>query len=106
MNINKEHFVFSLLLLLTSSLAVIPSFNTFGSSFAQPTNSDGQDIDTDTEDTRPNIMLFLGDDFGYSDIGSFGGEISTPNLDSLAKDGKILSNYHPSVVINETIQLR
>lgn len=94
MNINKQHFVFSLILLLTSSLAVIPSFNTFGSSFAQPTTSDGQDIDTDTEDIRPNIMLFLGDDFGYSDIGSFGGEISTPNLDNLAKDGKILSNYH------------
>ena len=43
---------------------------------------------------RPNIMLFLGDDFGYSDIGAFGSEISTPNLDTLAKDGKILTNYH------------
>jgi len=48
----------------------------------------------DDLDTRPNIMLFLGDDFGYSDIGAFGGEISTPNLDNLAKDGKILTNYH------------
>ena len=43
---------------------------------------------------RPNIMLFIGDDFGYSDIGAFGSEISTPNLDTLAKDGKILTNYH------------
>lgn len=43
---------------------------------------------------RPNILLIVGDDFGYSDIGSFGSQISTPNLDSLAKDGKILVNYH------------
>ncbi|HEY7109114.1 MAG TPA: arylsulfatase [Nitrososphaeraceae archaeon] len=36
----------------------------------------------------------MGDDFGYSDIGAFGSEISTPNLDALANDGKILTNYH------------
>jgi arylsulfatase A-like enzyme len=34
------------------------------------------------------------DDFGYSDIGSFEGEISTPNLDILARDDKMLTNYH------------
>jgi arylsulfatase A-like enzyme len=33
-------------------------------------------------------------DFGYSDIAAFGGEISTPNLDALAKEGKIFTNYH------------
>jgi arylsulfatase len=43
---------------------------------------------------RPNILLIVGDDFGYSDIGSFGSEISTPNLDQLTKDGHILTNYH------------
>jgi len=36
----------------------------------------------------------VGDDFGYSDIGSFGSQISTPNLDAMTKDGKILMNYH------------
>ena len=40
----------------------------------------------------------MGDDFGYSDIGSFGSEISTPNLDTIAKDGKILTNYHTDSV--------
>lgn len=49
---------------------------------------------TVAEGKRPNILLLIGDDFGYSDIGAFGGEISTPNLDTLAKDGKILTNYH------------
>ena len=36
----------------------------------------------------------MGDDFGYSDIGAFGSETSTPNLDALAKDGKVLTDYH------------
>jgi arylsulfatase len=36
---------------------------------------------------RPNILLIVADDMGYSDIGSFGGEIKTPNLDALAQRG-------------------
>ncbi len=47
-----------------------------------------------SEDQRPNILLIVGDDFGWSDIGAFGAEISTPNLDQLAKEGKIGTNYH------------
>jgi len=43
---------------------------------------------------RPNFLVIMADDFGYSDIGPFGSEIKTPNLDALAKDGKILTNYH------------
>ena len=45
-------------------------------------------------DNRPNFLVIVGDDFGYSDIGSFGSEISTPNLDAIAKDGKVLTDYH------------
>ncbi len=36
---------------------------------------------------RPNVLLILADDLGYSDIGCYGGEIATPNLDALAKNG-------------------
>jgi arylsulfatase len=39
------------------------------------------------QNQKPNIMLILVDDMGYSDPGCFGGEIQTPNIDSLAKDG-------------------
>ncbi len=53
-----------------------------------------QSITMPSEDQRPNILLIVGDDLGWSDIGSFGGEISTPNLDQLAKEGKIGTNYH------------
>lgn len=45
-------------------------------------------------DSRPNILVILADDLGYSDIGAFGGEIDTPNLDALAEQGRILTNFH------------
>ena len=35
----------------------------------------------------PNILIILADELGYSDIGCYGGEIQTPNLDLLAKNG-------------------
>ena len=43
---------------------------------------------------RPNIILILADDLGYSDLGAFGGEIHTPNLDAIAKQGIQLTNFH------------
>lgn len=42
----------------------------------------------------PNILLILADDMGYSDIGSFGGEIPTPHIDTLAAEGVVFSNFH------------
>ncbi|MBC2840448.1 arylsulfatase [Robiginitalea sp. SC105] len=45
-------------------------------------------------DTRPNILLLVADDLGYSDLGSFGGEIPTPNLDRLAASGVRFSRFH------------
>ncbi|MCG8440696.1 MAG: sulfatase-like hydrolase/transferase, partial [Caulobacterales bacterium] len=43
---------------------------------------------------RPNILLIVADDLGYSDIGAFGGEIATPHLDALAARGVMLTNFH------------
>ncbi|MEM7001699.1 MAG: arylsulfatase [Pseudomonadota bacterium] len=42
----------------------------------------------------PNILLIVLDDLGYTDLGSFGGEIETPTMDSLAYAGLRLSNFH------------
>ena len=46
------------------------------------------------QDSRPNVLLIVADDMGYSDIGPFGGEIATPTLDTLAKTGLQLTNFH------------
>lgn len=43
---------------------------------------------------RPNILLILADDMGYSDIGCFGSEIPTPNLDKLAQKGVRFSQFY------------
>lgn len=46
---------------------------------------------------RPNILVILTDDMGYSDLGCYGGEIATPNLDSLAQGGlRYTSMYNTS----------
>ena len=41
----------------------------------------------ETNNLRPNVLIILADDLGFSDLGSYGGEIQTPNLDSLASEG-------------------
>jgi arylsulfatase A-like enzyme len=43
---------------------------------------------------RPNIVVIVADDLGFSDLGAFGGEIRTPNLDALAKSGLRLTDFH------------
>ncbi len=48
----------------------------------------------ESKNTRPNIILLVADDLGYSDIGPFGGDIKTPALDKLATEGMLFSNFH------------
>ena len=43
---------------------------------------------------RPNILLIVADDVGYSDVGVFGSEIATPNIDALAAEGVMLTQFH------------
>jgi arylsulfatase len=56
------------------------------------------------EAQRPNILLIVADDVGYSDIGCYGGEIDTPNLDQLAAGGIRFSEFHvnPMCVVTRT----
>lgn len=44
--------------------------------------------------SQPNLLLLVADDMGYTDVGAFGGEISTPNIDSLAEQSIKLTNFH------------
>ena len=48
----------------------------------------------DTSTTRPNILLIVGDDLGFSDLGCYGSEIATPNLDKLAANGLRFTQFY------------
>ena len=52
------------------------------------------DTDKQSNDSRPNILLIVADDLGFSDLGSYGGEIQTPNLDRLASSGLQFTNFY------------
>ena len=49
---------------------------------------------TSAEAPRPNVLLILADDLGFSDLGCYGGEIATPNLDSLASNGLQFTQFY------------
>mgnify|MGYP003600512615 CR=1 FL=1 len=51
---------------------------------------------------RPNFLLIVADDLGYSDVGAYGGEIATPNMDRLAQDGAMLTNFYTSPFCSPT----
>jgi arylsulfatase len=52
--------------------------------------------------TRPNFLVIVADDLGFSDIGAFGGEINTPNLDRLAYSGVRLTDFHSAPACSPT----
>jgi len=60
--------------------------------------------DSTEEATReqPNILIVLADDMGYSDIGAFGSEIETPNIDGLARNGISFNNFHVGAACSPT----
>ncbi|MDZ4379759.1 MAG: arylsulfatase [Parvibaculum sp.] len=55
-------------------------------------------LPAEAQDARPNIVLILIDDVGFSDLGAYGSEIATPNIDALAARGALFSNFHASPI--------
>ncbi len=53
-------------------------------------------------DQRPNFLLIVADDMGWTDISSFGSEIKTPNIDALANAGVKFTDFHVSVSCSPT----
>jgi len=53
-----------------------------------------QTADRQAEDFLPNILLLVADDMGYADVGCYGGDIATPNIDGLASTGVRFSRFH------------
>lgn len=56
----------------------------------------------ESANTRPNIVLIMVDDMGWSDLGCYGGEIPTPNVDSLANDGLRFTQFYNNAVCGAT----
>ncbi len=59
-------------------------------------------LQTGHKNKRPNILLIVADDLGYSDLGSYGGEINTPVLDKLAQEGVRYTNFYVSPTCSVT----
>ena len=58
-----------------------------------------------TDAKLPNILLLVADDLGYADIGCYGGDIETPNLDELASSGVRFSRFHTSPLCAPTLAM-
>lgn len=54
------------------------------------------------EGKRPNFLVIVADDLGFSDLGAFGGDIDTPNLDALALSGLRLTGFHSAPTCSPT----
>ncbi len=57
---------------------------------------------TENQDQKPNIILMMGDDIGYSDLGCYGSEIQTPHLDQLAENGIRFRTFYNAAKSNPT----
>ena len=51
-------------------------------------------IKNSTSKKRPNFVIILADDFGYGDVSINGGDVITPNIDKLAKEGLLFTDFH------------
>ena len=58
--------------------------------------------ETEGDPEQPNFLLVVADDLGWTDLGSFGSEIETPNLDALAQRGATFTDFHTSVSCSPT----
>ena len=56
-------------------------------------------------DKHPNILLIIGDDMGFSDLGVYGSEVATPNIDALATEGLRFTNFHVGATCSPTRSL-
>jgi arylsulfatase len=54
------------------------------------------------QDDRPNFLILVADDMGFTDLGSYGGEIATPVLDQLARDGVRFTEFYASPTCSPT----
>jgi arylsulfatase A-like enzyme len=81
-------------LTLAAALTIALTLGATGAHAQRPQQSDQED--------RPNFLLIVADDLGYSDLGSYGGEIRTPVLDRLAQQGVRFTDFYVSPTCSVT----
>ncbi|MBY8976900.1 arylsulfatase [Rhodobacteraceae bacterium NNCM2] len=81
-------------IMLAATVAFLATCNSLG---AQETAQTGAEA---TE--RPNFLLIVLDDVGYTDLGTYGSEIPTPNIDGLAEQGLTLTNFYAAPTCSPT----
>ena len=86
MNVNNIKYI-SLILLLGSIFSITLNSETYG----QDNNQTSKD---DITDTKPNILVIVADDFGFSDLKPYGGDIIAPNLEQLSNESSLFTNFH------------
>ncbi|MEM6806660.1 MAG: arylsulfatase, partial [Bacteroidota bacterium] len=86
--LNRINTSFSLMLIRTKRYHILITFLLFWICSCE------QEDSQDTRISRPNIVLILADDLGFSDLACFGGEIRTPHLDKLAESGLRSTSFH------------
>lgn len=59
-------------------------------------------ISSSGEGKRPNVLVIVVDDLGFNDLGIFGSEIETPNIDALIREGVMLTNFHVAPTCSPT----
>ncbi|MDG2089124.1 MAG: arylsulfatase [Arenicellaceae bacterium] len=100
--------IYSYMLLICTSVIVLTACDTGSQTETQQVGTQVTTTATapegvgDLERSRPNILLIVADDLGYTDLGVYGSEIDTPNLDQLANNGLILTDFHNQAVCAPT----
>jgi arylsulfatase A-like enzyme len=87
-NMKKTFALFGGLLLLASC--------------GNPAKEEQTEASVETQQVRPNILLLVGDDIAFGDLGAYGSEIPTPNMNRIADAGVRFSNFHASPVCSVT----
>jgi arylsulfatase A-like enzyme len=93
----KTAFKSLLLLTAASTFMLSASFASAQTAPANPVQNPTQRVQK-----QPNFLVIVADDLGFSDLGAFGGEIHTPNLDALANHGLRLTGFHSAPTCSPT----
>ena len=87
---------------ISISVAILSMAFTFFAGCVGQTDTDDSYTPPISSESAPNILLIVADDMGFTDVGPFGGEINTPNIDALAESGIRLANFHTAPVCAPT----